>query len=114
MERRLRELIAPAYWHAVAMSATSHLADVGQVTSDQGSAEIVLVPRLAQTVPPDKVGTAAMGLANARGPSQIGLLERLLGRNIIAPRRSYSAHLHRPWRAIHNKTTNSYTIEIAI
>jgi hypothetical protein len=32
-------------------------------------------------------------------PSQIYRLERVAGCGIIAPRRSNSAHLHRPWRA---------------
>src|SRR6266852_4870642 len=32
-------------------------------------------------------------------PSQIKRLERSAGCSLIAPRRSSSAHLHRPWRA---------------
>ena len=39
------------------------------------------------------------GVAQDRRPSQICRLERAAGPNIIAPRRTSSAHLHRPWRA---------------
>ena len=39
------------------------------------------------------------GVAQDRRPSQYHRLERLVGRGILAPRRTNSAHLHRPWRA---------------
>jgi hypothetical protein len=35
-----------------------------------------------------------------RRPPQTFQLERIAGYGIIAPQRNYSAHLHRPWRAI--------------
>jgi len=42
-----------------------------------------------------------------RSASQIYRLERLAGCRIIAPRRSSSAHLHRPWRAAMARRTLS-------
>ena len=43
------------------------------------------------------------GVAQDRSPSLAIRPDRLGGRCIIAPRRSNSAHLHRPWRAIYTK-----------
>jgi hypothetical protein len=40
------------------------------------------------------------------GPSEICQLKRAAGCGIIAPRRSNSAHLHRPWRASVDETDN--------
>ena len=42
---------------------------------------------------------ACRGVAQDRRTSQMYRLERAEGGGIIAPRRSSSAHLHRPWRA---------------
>lgn len=42
------------------------------------------------------------GVAQVRRPSQICRHDRIVGRGIIAPRRSNSADLHRPWRAIYD------------
>src|SRR5262249_31618060 len=39
------------------------------------------------------------GLVQDRRPSRPCRLERIPGSGIIAPRRSYGAHLHRPWCA---------------
>jgi hypothetical protein len=40
-----------------------------------------------------------LGVVQNRGTSQSYRLERVVGRSIIAPRRTRSAHLDRPWRA---------------
>ena len=42
------------------------------------------------------------GVAQDRRPSLISRLKRMAASRIIAPRRSNSAHLHRPWRATHS------------
>src|SRR5881397_1791514 len=43
---------------------------------------------------------ADVPVAKGRRASRIVRLERVAGHSIIAPQRSSSAHLHRPWRAI--------------
>jgi len=49
--------------------------------------------------PPCDIGrTAPRGVAQNRRASQICQLERVAGRGIIPPRRTNSAHLHRPGR----------------
>src|SRR5258708_32208468 len=48
---------------------------------------------------------ALAGMVQDRTLSQIYRLERVAGCGIIAPRRTNSAHLHRPWRATARKGT---------
>src|SRR5712671_2126201 len=48
-------------------------------------------------------------VAQNRRQSETYRLERMAGRGIIAPRRSNSAHLHRPWRAIQIKRLQTIT-----
>jgi hypothetical protein len=43
--------------------------------------------------------------AQDRGPSQIYLLERVVGHGIIGARRTHSAHLRRPWHATLRQNT---------
>ena len=48
----------------------------------------------------------AVSVALNRGRSHVLGFKRVMGSDIIALRRSNSAHLHRPWRAICDKTAN--------
>ena len=58
-----------------------------------------LAPNAPGTIPPPPSVWLAPRIAQDRRPSQIYRSVRVAGRNIIAPRRSNSAHLDRPWRA---------------
>jgi hypothetical protein len=51
---------------------------------------------------------AAAGVARIRRSSRYCRLERVAGSGIIAPRRSSSAHLHRPWRATLHQSATSH------
>jgi hypothetical protein len=53
--------------------------------------------------PPCEIGKQLRMMRSVnRATSQIYRLERVAGCRIIAPPRSNSAHLHRPWHAIYN------------
>jgi hypothetical protein len=53
----------------------------------------------------NQAGSCAPSGARDPGPSRSRRLERAIGRGIVAPRRSNSGHLHRPWRTTLRRST---------